>query len=409
MLLKFSLFVEYLVMAWTALQAHKLRSALTTLGILIGVTTIITIFTTIQGLNDYVAKELSNIGSSTVYVEKYPWVIREDFWRYRNRKNVTNKEYDALVSSIKTAEFISPTIMSFRTVKYKNEVFDRVPVVGTNEQYKDTENVTPAKGRFLTSMDVRRNHRVCILGDDVAKKLFKEESPIGKRVKVGPVKYLVVGVNEKRGQVFGQSMDNYVIIPFGTFSGALSGMRGMSIALAVTDVNKLEDLKDEIRGVMRKSRKISPGNDDDFAINQQDQLTKLYQDITGTLFAIVFVIGGISLLVGGIGITNIMLVSVTERTREIGIRKAIGARKNNILYQFILESISIASIGGMIGVALGYFGGSIILSQMSLSTGVSLLSIAIGFGFSTFTGVVAGFYPAWRAAKMNPIDSLHYE
>lgn len=409
MLYRFSLIGEYFVMAWMALKSHKLRSALTTLGILIGVTTIITIFTTIQGLNEYVIGQLSNIGSSTVYVEKFPWVIQGDFWKYRNRKQVTYKEYEALVKYSKHADYISPAIMSFKTVKYKNEVYERVPIVGTNEQYKDTDNVAPATGRFLTEMDVYRNHKICVLGDEVAKNLFKDESPIGKRIKVGSDKYRVVGVNEKQGQFFGISMDNFVLVPFGTFRGVTSRHRGMRISLAVKDNSKVEEMKEEIRGIMRKTRKIKPGADDDFAINQQDQLTQLYRDITGTLFAIIFVIGGISLLVGGIGITNIMLVSVTERTREIGIRKAIGAKRKNVLAQFIIEAIAIASIGGLIGVILGYFGGSAVLSQMELSTGVSLAAILVGFGFSAFTGVVAGFYPAWKAAKMNPIDALHFE
>ncbi len=406
---RFSLLGEYFVMAWMALKSHKMRSALTTLGILIGVTTIITIFTTIQGMNEYVIGQLSNIGSSTVYVEKWPWVIRGDFWRYRNRKEVTYKEYEALAKYSKTADYIAPAVWALRTVKYKNEVYERVPVLGTNEQYKDTDNVAPADGRFLTEIDVYRNHKVCVLGDEVAKNLFKDESPIGKRVKVGTDKYRVIGVNEKQGEVFGQSMDNYVLVPYGTFRRVMSGHRGMRISMTVTDVSKLEDMKDEIRGIMRKERKIKPESEDDFAINQQDQLTQFYRDLTGTLFMIVFVIGGISLLVGGIGITNIMLVSVTERTKEIGIRKAIGARRRNILSQFIIESIAIASIGGIIGIILGYFAGSIVLSQMNLTTGVSLTVIMVGFGFSSFVGVVAGFYPAWKAAKMNPIDSLHFE
>ena len=232
------------------------------------ITTIITIFTTIQGLNEYVIGQLSNIGSSTVYVEKWPWVIRGDFWRYRNRKNVTYKEYEALEKFSKQADYIAPAIMTFKTVKYKNNVYERVPVVGTNDQYNETDNVLPATGRFLTTIDVHRNHKVCVLGDDVANNLFKEESPIGKRIKVGPDKYRVVGVNEKRGKVFGQSMDNYVIVPFGTFQGAFSRHRGMRISMTVKNVEKLEEMKDEIRGIMRKVRKIPPENDDDFAIGE---------------------------------------------------------------------------------------------------------------------------------------------
>ena len=168
-------------------------------------------------------------------------------------------------------------------------------------------------------------------------------------------------------------------------------------------------MKQEVRGILRKVRKVSPGKEDDFALNQQEQLTQIYERLTTTLFAIVFVIGGISLLVGGIGIMNIMLVSVTERTREIGIRKAIGAKRRNILSQFIIESVAISSIGGILGVIFGFLVGLVLLSQMTLSTGIGLDSIAIGFGFSTTVGMLAGLYPAWKAARMNPIDSLHYE
>ncbi len=409
MLNRFAIVGEFIAMAWTALRTHKLRSVLTTLGILIGVTTIITIFTTIQGIDEYVMGQLSNIGSSTVYIQKWPWVQRGDMWKYRNRKEITYKEYIALKKNSEITEYISPQVFSMKTVKYKNEAYERVFVVGTSDEYKDTDNISPATGRFLTEMDVYRNHKVCVIGSEIAENLFKDENPLGKRIKIGANKFSVIGVNEKRGKVFGQSMDNFIIVPYGTLSGVFSGHRGMRIAITVTDVNKIDDMKDEVRGIMRRVRKVAPGDEDDFALNQQDTLTDAYKALTGTLFAIVFFIGGISLVVGGIGITNIMLVSVTERTREIGIRKAIGAKRKHILIQFIIESISIASIGGIIGIVLGYIGGTVVLSQMSLSTGVRLSSIFVGYGFSSVIGVVAGLYPAWKAARMNPIDALHFD
>jgi len=400
---------EYISMAWHALKAHKLRSVLTTLGIFIGVTTIITIFTTIQGLNEYVIGQLSNIGSSTVYVEKFPWVIQGDFWKFRNRKEVTWNEYEKLVEFSKEADFIAPQVFSMKVVKYKNEKYDRVFVMGTNEQYKDTDNVNPEEGRFFTELDIQRNHPVCVLGPELANNLFKNENPMGKRITIGDRKYRVVGILEKKGTMFGQSWDNYAIVPIGTFRRVFGGHRGLRIAMNVKDVSRLEYLKDETKGLLRRIRKIAPQDEDDFAINQQDQLTELYRQLTGVLYMIVFVIGSMSLVVGGIGIMNIMLVSVTERTKEIGIRKAIGAKRKNILSQFLIESIAIASVGGFLGVAFGFAGGNLVLSQMDLSTGVSMQSILIGFGFSTFVGIVAGFYPAWKGAKMNPIDSLHFE
>ncbi len=402
-------FNEYIIMAWQAIKAHKLRSLLTTLGILIGVTTIITIFTTIQGLNQYVFGQLSNIGATTVYVEKYPWIIKNDFWRYRNRKNITYKEYLALKRYCTLAKYIAPQVFSMKNVSYKSEKLTNVFVTGTNQDYAETASLSPEAGRFITGLDVRSKRYVCVLGREVADKLFKKKNPLGQRIRIGSEKYRVIGVLEKKGNFFGQSMDNFIIVPIGTFKRVFGGHRGLRIAMMAGDSDQLDEMKDQIRGVMRRIRKTPPAKPDDFSINQQDMLTNLYSQLTGTLFAIVFVIGGISLVVGGIGIMNIMLVSVSERTREIGIRKAIGATRGNIMLQFIIESIVIASIGGLIGIALGFGGGSMVLAQLDLTAGVSALSILVGFGFSTLVGVLAGFYPAQKAAKLNPIDSLRYE
>ncbi|MBN2709488.1 MAG: ABC transporter permease [Calditrichaceae bacterium] len=396
-------------MAWDALKAHKLRSVLTTLGILIGVTTIITIWTTIQGLNQYVYGQLSNIGSATVYVQKWPWVIKGDFWKYRNRKEVTMKEYEEIKKHSVYATHISPEVFSMKTVSYRSEKYDQIIVMGTNHEYMITSNIYPQSGRFITETDVQNKQFVCVLGSELAENLFREDSPLGKRVKIGDDKYRVIGVLEKQGSFFGESQDNYVVVPISSFRRIYGGQRGIRIAVQTDDINKVEALKDELRGIMRRVRKTSPAMEDDFAINQQDMLQDLYKQLTATLFAIVFIIGGISLLVGGIGIMNIMLVSVTERTREIGVRKAIGAKSRNILSQFLIESVAVSSVGGGLGIVFGYLAGLAVLSQMELTTGVGITAILIGFGFSTLVGVLAGFYPALKAAKLNPIDSLRYE
>jgi len=405
----FSRFNEYIIMAWDALKSHKLRSLLTTLGILIGVTTIITIWTTIQGLNQYVYNQLSNIGANTIFVEKYPWIIQGDFWKYRNRKNVTYKEYEALKEHCTLADNIAPEVFAAKNISYRGEKVENIFVIASTEQYSTTANVFPETGRFLTELDVRNNQFVCVLGAEVAEGLFKKENPIGRRIKIGQDKYKVIGILEKKGSFFGQNMDAFVIVPIGTFRRVFGGHRGLRVTLLTNNAAVLEDLKEEVRGIMRRVRKIKPASEDDFSINQQDMLTNLYAQLTTTLFAIVFVIGGISLLVGGIGIMNIMLVSVTERTREIGIRKAIGAKRTNVMLQFLIEAIVVSSIGGIIGIALGYAGGSAVLAQMDLSTGVGITAILIGFGFSTLVGVLAGFYPAFKASRLSPIDSLRYE
>ena len=409
MLLTFSRINEYIIMAWDALKSHKLRSLLTTLGILIGVTTIITIWTTIQGLNEYVYGQLSNIGASTVYVEKFPWVITDNYWELRNRKEVTYKEYEEIKEYATLADVVSPVVASREQMSYKQENYDDIIVFGTDDHYMNIGNAYPEVGRFLTALDVQNNHKVVVLGHDISVNLFKEENPIGQRIKINADKYTVVGILEKKGSMFGQNMDEYAYVPIGTFSRVMGGHRGLRVAVMTNNPDNLEDLKDQLRGIMRRVRKVKPADEDDFAINQQDMLTNLYTQLTGTLFLIVFVIGGISLLVGGIGIMNIMLVSVTERTREIGIRKAIGAKRRNVLSQFLIEAIMVSSIGGLIGIILGYLAGTLILSTMDLTIGVSISAIAIGFGFSTFVGVVAGFYPAYKASNLNPIDSLRYE
>ena len=409
----FTVIGEYLLMAWQALSTHKLRSILTTLGILIGVTTIITIFTTIQGLNEYVIGQLSNIGSSTVYVQKWPWVFTNDWWKYRNRKEVTYTEYEALQKYSTEADYISPAVFAFKKIRYKTETYDQIPVIGTNDEYKDTDNVNPATGRFLTELDVQRNHKVCVIGDEVARNLFKDESPLGKRLKIDDDKYMVIGVNEKRGNVFGQSMDNFVIVPIGTFRRVYGGWehehRGLRISLTVKDISRIEAMKDEARGILRRVRKVNPADDDDFALNQQDQLTSLYKSLTSTLFGIVFVIGGVSLVVGGIGITNIMLVSVTERTREIGLRQAIGATPGDIQVQFLAEALMLSLFGGLIGVLSGV-GGSQLFGQLSsMRTVIVPYSIILSFSSSALIGIFFGYIPARRAAQLDPIVALRHE
>ncbi len=405
----YSLVSEYLLMAWTALRSHKLRSFLTTLGIFIGVTTIITIWTTIQGLNSYITGAFADIGQSVLYVEKMPWVITDNYWKYRNRDDITWKEYEAIEAQSRLADQITPQVVSMKRVGYEENKFDNIPILGTTESFLYTAGTQPEVGRFLTTIDVRNRVPVVILGAELAERLFEKQNPIGRRIKIDGEKYRVVGVLERQGEFFGQTRDNYAVVPIGTFQRVYGGHRGMQIAVMTNNPDMLDDLKEELRGILRRVRKVEPADEDNFALNQQSQLTDFYQNTTKTLYGVIIIIAGISLLVGGIGITNIMMVSVTERTKEIGLRKAVGATRSNILTQFLFESVSIASVGGVVGIAAGIAAGGFVLGLMQVDEGIGLSSIIVGFGFSTFVGVVSGFYPAYKASKLNPIDSLRYE
>ncbi len=401
--------LEYIRFAYEALSSNKIRFLLTTLGILIGVTAIIIIFTAIQSINKYVEGEISSIGSTSLYLSKFPWVITNNYWELRNRPEVTLEDYKKLIKVVKTAKWISPQYEAMRTIEYQNKNLQRVYTIGSNAQYIYTDNAETEFGRFFTEMEVYRAHPVCIIGQNVWEELFGNQNPVGKRIKVNGYPHKVIGILEKKGSFFGFDMDNQVIIPYTTFRGISFHRRGLTIAFRTDDSRLIDDMREEIRGGMRRIRKIAPNEPDNFAINQQDMLSDLYNKLTGTSYLIVFIIAAISLVVGGIGIMNIMLVSVTERTKEIGIRKAIGATKRNIIFQFLSESVAISSLGGIIGIILGVLIAKGLLQYIKLDATVSLSTILIGYGFSAFVGIISGVYPAVRASRLNPIDALRYE
>ncbi len=401
---------EYFAMAWEALRANKMRSVLTTLGIIIGISTIIAIFTIIQAMNSYVYNNLSIISASTVYVQKFPWVIKGDFWKYRNRPDITSDIYLAIRSKSRIADYVAPVAQTQKSIKYGSDIIDDLPVVGTNEFILYTSGDAIEYGRFLQTGDIVTAQRVAVLGYTVAEKLFlNPQIALGKEIRIGGIPFRVVGVQEKRGNIFGNSADDYLYIPLTTMRSYFGTFRDLTIAVKVNDVGSLRDLRDELYGIVRAARRLGPAEEDNFSINQADMLTQLYQELTGPLYLIVFVIGSISLLVGGIGIMNIMLVSVTERTREIGIRKAIGATRRNILVQFITESVFISFVGGIVGMALGLFMAIYGAGLMELSISVTPLTVIIAISFSSLVGILSGFYPAWKAAGKNPIDALRYE
>jgi len=310
------------------------------------------------------------------------------------------------------AKGVAPSVMhGIESVSYKNRSSGMVLLIGTNEQFLVTGGVTLSAGRFMTKAEAGGNRDICIVGSDVAEKLFLNESPLGQKIHAGNESLEVVGVLEKRGSVLGQmSLDNQVVIPIGKMFRGFRWDPSCTIQVKVGDPAHIDTAREELRGLLRKIRKVPPGKDDDFAINQQEQLLAQFKKVSGVIATAGFFITGLSLFVGGIGIMNIMFVSVAERTHEIGIRKAIGAKRRTILLQFLIEAASICLLGGVIALLIAR--GLIEIARhflptmrIDLSPSVVLLALAVALA----TGIVSGFLPAWRAARMSPVEALRNE
>lgn len=400
--------------SWEAIRGNLLRSVLTTIGIVIGVVTVSLMATAMEGLTAAFQSAISVIGTDVLYVDRREWFIdSSQRWESAAKRTaITLAQARAVEKALSMAKGVAPTVMhQIESVRYKNRASSMVTLIGTNEQFVVTGALTLVEGRFLTKAEASGNRDVCVIGADVAEKLFSPESPVGKKIRVGNDSLEVLGVLEKRGSILGKiSLDSQVIIPIGKM---ISGFRydpSCTIEVKVGDPSQIDAAREELRGLMRKIRRVPPGMEDDFAINQQEQLLAQFRRVSGVIATAGFFITGLSLFVGGIGIMNIMFVSVAERTHEIGIRKAIGAKRRTILLQFLIEAASICLLGGLI--ALGIAGGIVVIARhalpafpVALSPSVVLLALSVAI----VTGIVAGFLPAWRAARMSPVEALRNE
>ncbi len=400
---------ESVRIAMGALSAHKVRAALTTLGILIGVTTVIGLVSLIQGLNRSFAGQVASLGSNVLYVEKYPWFAGEEWYAYRNRKDITRRQAEALAELVTSAQYIAPVAYTRRPVKFQDARAEAILIRGTTPDYQEVSDVSAAQGRFFSRLEDHRYNQVCVLGQAVVDAIFEDIDPLFKKVHIGPFKFLVVGIKEKKGNLLGFNQDEDIIIPIRTFEKLFGSQRSVDIIVEASNPEALDETQEEVRWAMRVIRRVPPGEPDDFSINQQDMLTDMYQRVTGTIYLVMVGIGTISLVVGGIGIMNIMLVSVTERTREIGIRKALGARRRDILWQFLVEAVTLSSLGGVMGILIGFGLGRLIAAVSPLPASVSTWSVFLGLGFSSAVGIFFGLYPAAKASHLNPIEALRYE
>lgn len=400
---------ENILIAARALVQNKMRAILTTLGIVIGVLTVVSVASIIEGLNKGFASQIANIGSNTIYVQKYPWVAGKDWFKYRNRPNITMKDAKYVQEHMKNAEAIAPATSTRRNIKYRNNSLTAIGVSGVTMETEKIEGYNIDEGRYFAPLEIAKNKNSVVIGYEIKDKLFKNRYPIGEKIRIGTISYTVIGVMEKRGSILGHNLDSGVYVPVGSIFRNFGFHRSIQIMVRVKDPSMIETAMDELRFLMRVSRKLKPHEEDDFSINQQEVLTDMYKKLTGGLYTAALGIGMLSLLVGGIGIMNIMLVSVAERRREIGVRKALGAKRATITFQFIIESVIICTIGGIIAILISYLFSVLIDKVTPFPSSVPLWSVLMGLGFSTFVGLFFGIYPARQAAKLNPIECLHYE
>jgi putative ABC transport system permease protein len=404
---------EGVAIAWDAIRANKLRSVLTTLGIIIGIVTVTSMATAIDALNRAFHDSISIMGSDVLFVSQHNWVNNtEEEWIRDNKRPVITREQARQVERQMTgAEAVAPVVGTMQAVWYKDHRANRVQIIGTTDQFLTTSGFSIGEGRFISTAEDEGGRPVCVIGNDVATNLFSRDSPIGKKIIVGARRLEVVGVLEKRGSFLGMdSFDNEVIIPIQQLLVGYMRLPNFEVQVKARGADHLEDTKEELRGLMRKIRHLAPEDPDDFSINQQEQIRKVLDRVTGTLATVGLLITSMSLFVGGIGIMNIMFVSVAERTREIGVRKAIGAKRRTILTQFLIEAASICMIGGLVGLSITYL---LTLSikgffpYFPITMSVPIMALAIVT--SVVTGLASGFAPAWRAARMNPVDALRSE
>jgi putative ABC transport system permease protein len=402
---------EGLLISLRAIRANKMRAFLTTLGIIIGIVAVTTMSTAIVGLEKAFISSISSFGSDVLYIDKFPWFGGNDWSYYRNRRDITIEQYERLKDKLQgnsDIKAIAPNKRTFgATIERDKYTASATVIYGTTAEYMETANTIPAQGRFMSDLEVRASRNVCVVGKDIADALFPYGDPINKTIKVNNEPMKIVGVLEKQGSaLFGSfSMDGQIIMPIGIFEKIFGEQRGrLRIDIKVANEKKLEDVKEEIRSIMRVIRKVPPNQPDDFAINQQEVFKEVYDKTVGVISIAGIVITSLALFVGAIGIMNIMFVSVTERTNEIGIRKAVGAKTWSILIQFLSEAAIICLIGGIIGLIIS-FPLSFLINQF-LPTAMPVSIVVLALIISSGVGVISGFLPAYKASKLNPVEAL---
>jgi putative ABC transport system permease protein len=401
--------------AVASLRSNKLRTALTLVGIVVGVSAVIAVVTIIKGLDQTVASTFSSQGSTVFTVAKRPLIItsREDFIKFNRRKDVTAEDADA-IARLCTACWRSGVAANARElIKHGDQKSVDVPVRGVTLSMFDIEDVNIDAGRTWSESEGEAGEEVCVVGTDILENLFADAPPdqvVGKEIRLAGKPFLIVGVAEKQGKIFGFSRDNFVFFPYPTYQKMYGARDSITVHIQVPVAARLEEAQDQVRAIMRIRRgKSFKDEDDGFALESQDVFLNLYGQATSNIYIVTIGVAAISLVVGGIVVMNIMLVSVTERTKEIGIRKAVGARRVDILRQFLIEAVVVTALGGAIGVVTGFALAYLLSFLMGFPLLLSINSAVLGVGVSSVVGIVSGLWPAWRAARLDPIEALRKE
>ena len=406
-------FIETLKLALSAIWAHKLRSALTLLGMIIGVTAVVTVVSVIQGFNSYFDEKVAGIGSQSFSIRRFSFDDFKDLdtiaAAQRRNKDLTLDEFDYLRERVQLIDKLGASTNPTRAqIKRGSEIIEDVPVDGESANMADINNLDISDGRFFTDAENDAQMRVAYVGADVANKLFPSGNAVGNEISIAGLPYRIIGVQTAKGTVFGVPQDNFITVPLKTYAsnfGNLINQRGLYfVATGKPGVN-LNDAVEEARFLMRARRHLTANEKDNFGILTPDAITGIRDRVLGTVSIVAVAVPAIALVVGGIVVMNIMLVSVTERTKEIGIRKAIGARRSDVLKQFLVEAMTLSAIGGMIGVTLDWLVGRI-LTAVFFPTYLSILWVSIAIIVSAGIGILAGLIPAWKAARLDPIEAL---
>ena len=403
--------LESIAIALESIWANKLRSLMTVLGNIVAVTSIVTVVSLIQGMNAMVSRVIvTDVGADSFTIQRRPPVrTADDEEQTRNNPLVTLAEADAIRRFSPTIDSVMAQVQNRGTITYRDQVLVNVQIQGVTSDYVDFPTFDAERGRMMTSSEVARNRPVALLGWDIAEQLFADANPLDGIVKIHGVHFRVVGVSQRKGGMFGASMDGFAVIPLGSHMKLFGARQSLSLMVKPTSPDVLPAAIDDATVALRVARRLSPRDPDNFGIFTSDTLLGIYRQATTGIFAVLVGVVALSLLVGGLVIMNIMLMLVSERTREIGLRKALGARRRDIMSQVLTESITLSTAGGLTGILLGFLAARAIAAATPLPAQLELWSVVLGIGITAGVGLFFGAYPASRAASLDPIEALRRE